>query len=80
MYMDRNLNNFRIAVLKNHLYVISSSTQHATVERLDLITITWTQVRSMNMIRQGLGVAVMGGMLYDIGGIDEDGALNTVER
>nr|CAI5830282.1 unnamed protein product [Callosobruchus analis] len=51
-----------------------------TMECLDLETGTWTQLAPMNTHRHGLGVAVLGGTLYAVGGHDGWSYLNTVER
>lgn len=51
-----------------------------TMESLDLETSTWTQLSPMNTHRHGLGVAVLGGPIYAVGGHDGWSYLNTVER
>lgn len=51
-----------------------------TMECLDLETGNWTQLTTMNTHRHGLGVAVLGGVLYAVGGHDGWSYLNTVER
>lgn len=51
-----------------------------TMEYLDLETGAWTQLSAMNTHRHGLGVAVLGGTLYAVGGHDGWSYLNTVER
>lgn len=50
------------------------------MEYLDLETGSWTQLSAMNTHRHGLGVAVLGGTLYAVGGHDGWSYLNTVER
>ncbi|XP_024871271.1 kelch-like protein 5 [Temnothorax curvispinosus] len=53
-----------------------------TVECLDFSTLTWSTLPSMNVRRCGLGVAVLGGLLYAVGGFDVDSRcfFNAVER
>lgn len=51
-----------------------------SMEYLDLETGTWVQLAAMNTHRHGLGVAVIGGALYAVGGHDGWSYLNTVER
>lgn len=51
-----------------------------TMECLDLESGSWTQLTPMNTHRHGLGVAVLGGPLYAVGGHDGWSYLNTVER
>lgn len=51
-----------------------------TMECLDLEAGTWAQLSPMNTHRHGLGVAVLGGPLYAVGGHDGWSYLNTVER
>lgn len=51
-----------------------------SMECLDLKTYTWTQMNPMNTHRHGLGVALLGGTLYAVGGHDGWSYLNTVER
>jgi len=50
------------------------------MECLDLDSGTWMQLSPMNTHRHGLGVAVLGGTLYAVGGHDGWSYLNTVER
>ncbi|XP_071629820.1 kelch-like protein 5 [Temnothorax longispinosus] len=51
-----------------------------TVECLDFSTLTWSTLPPMNVHRQKLGVAVLGGLLYAVGGYDGRCSLNAVER
>lgn len=51
-----------------------------TMEYLDLYTGSWTQLSAMITHRHGLGVAVLGGTLYAVGGHDGWSYLNSVER
>ncbi|XP_071628490.1 kelch-like protein 5 [Temnothorax longispinosus] len=51
-----------------------------TVECLDFSTLTWSTLPPMNVHRQGLGMAVLGGLLYAVGGHDGRCFLNAVER
>lgn len=50
------------------------------VDCLDLNTMTWSPLGPMNTHRHGLGVAVMEGPLYAVGGYDGWSYLNSVER
>ncbi|XP_024871275.1 kelch-like protein 5 isoform X2 [Temnothorax curvispinosus] len=50
------------------------------VECFDFSTLTWSTLPPMNVHRQGLGVAVLGGFLYAVGGHDGRCFLNVVER
>ncbi|XP_024893513.1 kelch-like protein 5 [Temnothorax curvispinosus] len=51
-----------------------------TVECFDFFTLTWSTLPPMNVHRLGLGMAVLGGFLYAVGGYDGDCFLNAVER
>ena len=51
----------------------------ASVERFDVGNKTWTFVASMNYARSTLGLAVIGNLIYAVGGRDANGCLNTVE-
>lgn len=51
-----------------------------SVERLDLETDTWIPVESMLSRRSTLGVAVLKGELYAVGGFDGNNGLDTVEK
>lgn len=51
-----------------------------TMECLDMESGSWTQLSPMNTHRHGLGVAVLGGTLYAVGGHDGWSYLNNVER
>ena len=51
-----------------------------TVECYDPIHRVWSPVPSMSTHRHGLGVCVLGGPLYAVGGHDGWSYLNTVER
>ncbi|XP_024875676.1 kelch-like protein 5, partial [Temnothorax curvispinosus] len=51
-----------------------------TVECFDFSTLTWSTLPPMNVYRVGLGVAVLGGLLYAVGGHDGRCYLNAVER
>lgn len=51
-----------------------------TMEYLDLDYGVWYQLSAMNTHRHGLGVAVISGALYAVGGHDGWSYLNTVER
>ncbi|XP_024877101.1 kelch-like protein 5 isoform X2 [Temnothorax curvispinosus] len=56
-----------------------------TVKCFDFSTLTWSTLPPMNRLREGLGVAVLGGLLYAVGGrqCNEDNEyryLNAVER
>ncbi|XP_071567565.1 kelch-like protein 5 isoform X2 [Temnothorax nylanderi] len=51
-----------------------------TVECFDFSTLTSSTLPPMNVPRQGLGVAVLGGLLYAVGGHDGRCFLNAVER
>ncbi|XP_071650413.1 kelch-like protein 5 [Temnothorax longispinosus] len=51
------------------------------VECFDFSTLTWSTLPPMNVHRTGLGVAVLGGLLYAVGGRDASRCyLNAVER
>ena len=77
-----------VAVLDGMLYVIGGQTKHdncynhlASVEKYDPARDTWTAVASMGTKRYGLGVAVLDGMLYAVGGFDEhDNKFASVEK
>lgn len=51
-----------------------------TAERYDPFTGEWTQVKNLNTPRHRLGVAVLDGMIYALGGSDGMIHLNTMER
>ena len=51
-----------------------------SMECLDLETGHWASLSPMTTHRHGLGVAVLGGPLYVVGGHDGWSYLNTVER
>jgi N-acetylneuraminic acid mutarotase len=52
----------------------------ASVEAYNPATNRWTPVASMSVKRQDLGVGVLGGKLYAVGGFNlEDGYLASVE-
>lgn len=51
-----------------------------SMECLDLETSAWSQLSPMNTHRHGLGVAILNGPLYAVGGHDGWSYLNTVER
>lgn len=46
----------------------SDSRALSCVERFDTFSQYWTTVSSLHQARNGLGVAVVGGMIYAIGG------------
>lgn len=50
------------------------------VDSLDLNTMVWSTLGPMATHRHGLGVAVLEGPLYAVGGHDGWSYLNTVER
>jgi N-acetylneuraminic acid mutarotase len=51
-----------------------------TVERYSPASNSWEAVASMSTKRDDLGVAVLDGHLYAVGGFDGSSRLNTVER
>lgn len=53
---------------------------HSSVERLDLETERWVPVEPMLSRRSTLGVAVLKGELYAVGGFDGNNGLDTVEK
>ena len=50
------------------------------MECWDIESNSWTQLSPMNTHRHGLGVTVLGGPIYAVGGHDGWSYLNTVER
>lgn len=52
----------------------------STVERYDPQTNEWKLMAPMSKRRCGVGVAVLGGLLYAVGGHDGQSYLNSVER
>jgi hypothetical protein len=53
----------------------------SSVERYDEAKEQWEVIASMSSARYGLGVCVLGGRLYAVGGQDEDGnSLSSLER
>lgn len=50
-----------------------------TVECYNPTTNSWRNVAKMNWYRSGVGIGVMGGLLYAVGGYDGGNALKTVE-
>jgi len=53
---------------------------HRTVERLDLDQGRWVLMEPMLSRRSTLGVAVLNGFLYAVGGFDGTNGLDTVEK
>lgn len=57
----------------------SSGEALSTVEKLDLLNSTWYSCNSMMTLRTRVGVAVLDGKLYALGGYDGNDRLSTVE-
>ena len=63
-----------------HIYTHTHThTQHRSVEKLDLDEGRWVHVEPMLSRRSTLGVAVLNGQLYAVGGFDGTNGLDTVE-
>ena len=61
----------------NSLY---SSTPRRSVEQLDLSRVCWVPVEPMLSRRSTLGVGVLNGELYAVGGFDGNNGLDSVEK
>ena len=58
----------------------TSSTPHRSVEQLDLTRVCWVPVEPMLSRRSTLGVGVLNGELYAVGGFDGNNGLDSVEK
>ena len=56
------------------------SAPHRSVEQLDLSRVCWVPVELMRSRRSTLGVGVLNGELYAVGGFDGNNGLDSVEK
>lgn len=69
----------KIYVVGGISQLTNNGTPQGTVEVMDTSTNTWSTGASMPTPRYGLGLTVLGGKIYAIGGEDQYGWLNNVE-
>lgn len=66
------------------IYVVGGGndleTELSTVDCYNPVTREWMPVASMSENRINLGVVALDGFIYAVGGSNEDGATNSVER
>ncbi|XP_071649281.1 kelch-like protein 5 [Temnothorax longispinosus] len=68
------------AVVVDKKLICALACTECALECFDFSTLTWSTLPPLNVPREDLGVAVLGGLLYAVGGRQSNSYLNAVER